>query len=140
MKRRSAASSTPPEPVFFLDRSLGKHKVANALRDAGARVEIHDEHFPPNARDADWLPEVGKRGWIVLTKDDRIRYRKHERDALLSGGVRAFALTNRNLSGDEMGEIFVEKLAKMKKLALGARSGFVATVNRTSVRVVAKPE
>jgi uncharacterized protein with PIN domain len=61
--------------VFFLDRNLGTKQVAEALRQAGAIVEIHNDYFLPDANDEEWLPEVGKRGWIVLTKDDRIRYR-----------------------------------------------------------------
>jgi len=42
-KRPSGANSRlkPPDPpVFFLDRSLGKHIVATALRSAGVAVEI----------------------------------------------------------------------------------------------------
>lgn len=136
MKRRSGASSAPPELVLFIDRSLGKHKVADALRRAGARVEVHDDHFAPGAKDADWLPVVGQRGWVVLTKDDRIRYRQHERDALLTSGVRAFVLTNRNLSGDEMAAIFVKALPKILRLAHKRGASFVATVNRTAVTVV----
>ena len=116
MKRRSGASSAPPELVFFLDRSLGKHKVAHALRDAGVRVEIHDDHFPTNAKDSDWLPVVGKWRWIVLTKDDRIRYRRHEREALFKAGVFCFVLTNRNLSGAEMAALFVKHLPKMQRM------------------------
>lgn len=70
-----SSGSKPPEPsVFFIDRSLGKKIVAQALRDIGETVEIHDDHFAPDAKYEDWLVEVGKRGWIVLTKDDRIRY------------------------------------------------------------------
>ena len=65
--------------IFFLDRSLGKHIVANALRQAGAVVKLHDDHFPQDARDEEWLREVGRREWIVLTKDSRIRHRAHER-------------------------------------------------------------
>jgi hypothetical protein len=30
---------------LFVDRSLGNKVVANALRLAGARVEIHDDHY-----------------------------------------------------------------------------------------------
>jgi PIN like domain len=86
------------------------------------------------------LPEVGKKGWIVLTKDDRIRYRQHEKDALLKSNVRAFVLTNRNLSGDEMGAIFVKMLPSMQKLALRTHSGFVATLSRSGVRLVAESE
>jgi len=36
--------------------------VATALRDAGATVEIHDDHFPPDALDETWLHAVGHRG------------------------------------------------------------------------------
>ena len=106
MKRGSDASSELREPlVFFLDRSLGKKKVAQALRQAGAVVEVHADHFPADARDEDWLRVVGSRGWIVLTKDERIRYRPNERSALLRSGVRAFILTARDLTGEEMGEV-----------------------------------
>ena len=55
----------------------------------GKTVQVHDDHFLPNDKDEDWLLEVGKRGWIVLTKDDRIRYRVTERTAILSAKVRA---------------------------------------------------
>jgi hypothetical protein len=36
------------------------------------RVEVHDDHFLTGADDADWLQIVGPRGWVVLTKDERI--------------------------------------------------------------------
>ena len=47
-KRRSAASFPPQhdEPVFFLDRNLGRHVVASRLRAVGMPVELHDDHLP----------------------------------------------------------------------------------------------
>ena len=78
--------------VFFLDRNLGKHTIADALRQAGAEVQIHDDHFRQETPDEEWLREVGQRSWIVLTKDTQIRYRAHERAALRQAGVRAFVL------------------------------------------------
>src|SRR6266446_8841705 len=120
-KRPSAASSgstpTPPEPiVFFIDRSRGRKIVAQALRDVGAIVEIHDDHFPPDAKDEVWLTEVGRRGWVVLTKDDRIRYRITERTAFASAKVKAFVLTSTQLQGSEMAEAFVIALPRIKRL------------------------
>jgi predicted nuclease of predicted toxin-antitoxin system len=74
-KKRSATSSKQPDEfVFFIDRSLGKKAIANVLRKAGARVEVHDDHLPQNARDEEWLTYAGQRHWAVITKDDRIRY------------------------------------------------------------------
>src|SRR3989454_11055620 len=97
-KKRSAASSKSKqlEPlVFFLDRSLGKEIIANALRAAGADVRIHDDLFAQDARDQDWLPEVGKNGWTVLTKDSHIKHRLVERTALLESGGRAPSFLSR---------------------------------------------
>lgn len=88
MKKRSAASSKPPEPVtFFLDRSLGSVKVAKALRDARQPVVVHDDVFPQDAQDTTWLPEVGRRGWVVLTKDRHIRTRRNEVAELMAAGL-----------------------------------------------------
>src|SRR5436190_7425287 len=95
-RKQSAASSGPKPPeaiVFFLDRSLGKKTVAEALRKAGARVEVHDDHFDQDVSDETWLTEAGKQNWVVLTKDRRIRFRLTERTALINAGVRAFVLT-----------------------------------------------
>jgi hypothetical protein len=132
-KRPSAASSgsKPPEPlVFFIDRSLGRRIVAQALREAGETVEIHEDHFAPDARDEVWLNEVGSRGWIVLTKDDRIRYRVTERTALASARVRAFVLTSSQLLGTEMAAAFVKALPRMKRLIANHTPPFIGRVSR----------
>ena len=57
---------------------------------AGHRVVVHDDEFEPDARDVDWLEAVGERGWVVLTKDNNIRYRAVEFQALTAAKVRAF--------------------------------------------------
>ncbi|HEU4685267.1 MAG TPA: hypothetical protein VFS39_12260 [Nitrospira sp.] len=101
--------------VFFLDRSLGKKRIATALRRTGARVHVHDDYFPPDAKDEDWLAQVGQRGWIVLTKDHRIRYRHVERLALMNAGVAAFILTSGDLQGEEMAHIFIKAFPRIAR-------------------------
>lgn len=81
----------PPEPIeFFIDRCLGSKIIADALAAQGLVVHVHDDHFPQDCRDEDWLVEVGKRGWVVLSKDGRIERRHLEIEALKSAGVAAF--------------------------------------------------
>ena len=130
---------SPPEPlVFFVDRSLGRHVIPNALRAAGAQVELHDDHFSQDAQDQVWLAEAGKRGWVVLTKDKHLRYRAVETNALMSAKVRAFVLTARgDLSGVEIGQIFVKALPAMRRLCATVSPPFVAHVSRDgSVSIV----
>jgi predicted nuclease of predicted toxin-antitoxin system len=132
-KKRSGANSgsKPPEaPVFFLDRSLGKKRIAAALRQAGATVQVHDDHFPIDARDEEWLSQVGQQGWIVLTKDHRIRYRNVERIALMNAGVAAFILTSGDLQGEEMAQIFVKALSAITRFLSKHDKPFIAKVAR----------
>lgn len=134
MKKPSGANSPSklPEPlVFFLDRSLGKKRIATALREAGAIVHIHDDYFPPDARDEQWLSHVGRKGWVVLTKDHRIRYWNLERTALMQAGVGAFILTGGDLQGDEMARIFVDVLPAITRFIKKHKKPFIAKVGRT---------
>jgi hypothetical protein len=49
----------PKRPTLFIDRSLGKYIVANALRGVGANIEVHDNYFPQDTADDVWLRYVG---------------------------------------------------------------------------------
>lgn len=116
---------------MFLDRNLGKRIITDALRQAGADVRVHDDYFSPKARDEEWLSEVGRRQWVVLTKDTRIRYREIERMALMNAGVRAFVLTAKNLQGSEMANIFVRALPAIQRFATRHTPPFIAKITRS---------
>lgn len=104
--------SRPKEqsPEFFVDRSLGK-SIVESLRATGLTVhsmtDVYGEKRAQLLADEVWLRDAGKNDWIVLTKDDAIRRRPAERDALTEAAVRVFCLTNRNMRGAEQTERFV---------------------------------
>lgn len=132
-KKPSGASlPSPPERlVFFVDRSLGRKIIPDALRAAGEEVRVHDDFFPQDAKDEMWLADVGRKGWVVLTKDKHIRYRALEIQALLSAKTRAFILTARgDLTGAEVGQIFIKAMPAMKKLCGTTAPPFIGRVSR----------
>ncbi|OHB76056.1 MAG: hypothetical protein A2Z34_04185 [Planctomycetes bacterium RBG_16_59_8] len=134
LKRPSVASSKskpPDSPTLFLDRSLGRNVIAAALRQAGATVEIHDDHFPIDAKDEQWISVVGRKGWVVLTKDRRIRYRRHEQVAVKKAMACIFTLTAGDLQGEEMARIFVDALPKMIRFVAKHNPPFIATVAKS---------
>lgn len=90
---------------------------------------IHDDVFAPGTPDAEWLPHVGSRGWIVFTKDTRIRYRTNERDALLRANVRAFVLRSGNLTGHQMADAFVKALPRIEAILRNQKGPFIAGVS-----------
>jgi hypothetical protein len=124
--------SKPPEThLFFLDRNLGRNKFSNILRAKGLRIEVHDEHFSPDASDPEWLSEVGQRGWVVVTVDRRIRYRQLEWLAFKAGMVRAFAFSSGNLRAEEMAGIFLKALPKIKRFLEEEQAPFLATITKS---------
>jgi PIN like domain len=114
--------------TFFIDRCLGNKLIVETLREAGLSVEIHDDHFGKNAPDVDWIPEVGQRRWIVLTKDARIGKNRIERLAVADSNVRMFTLASQSLSGVDMADIFLNAIPAMKKFICENPAPFIAKV------------
>jgi hypothetical protein len=112
----------PPKkpPEFFVDRSLGKSIVVG-LRNGGLVVysmaDVYGEAQGQGLHDEVWLRDAGERDWVILTKDDAIRRRPAERDALINAGARVFCLTNRNLRAAEQTERFVSNRDRILRQA-----------------------
>jgi uncharacterized protein (DUF433 family) len=66
-------------------------------------AEIADDFGVP----PEWLRDAGQRGWAVLMKDAKIRYRPTELDALETRRVRALVVTNARLLATEQAECIV---------------------------------
>jgi hypothetical protein len=135
----SSSSGPPDDPVFCIDEALGRRVVPDALRAAGVRVELLIDHHPRGTADATWLPDVGRRGWIVLTKDKNMRRRPAEQLAIVRNGVRAFSLTSGDLSGPEMAEAFVRAMPGMRRLVRRHPGPFIASVTRSGLVAVVYP-
>lgn len=116
-------------PTFFVDRCLGGKIVVKALRDAGASVEAHDDHFTQATLDVEWIPIVAERGCVILTKDKNIRRRHTEREALLLSLAKVFTLTSGNMRGADMAALFVTYLAQMEQIAVTQPAPFVYAVH-----------
>ena len=131
-------SASPPE--FFIDRSLGRHVVPDALREAGAVVhvmaDLYGERIGQGLADEEWLRDAGEHGWVVLMKDANIRYRPAELQVVIDHGLRAFCLTNANLRGVEMARRFVEHLPRIARIAEQKPGPYIYGVYRDAVRVV----
>ncbi|MBD0307029.1 MAG: hypothetical protein ICV80_02480 [Microcoleus sp. T1-bin1] len=118
--------------IFFIDRCLGK-KLADPLRNKGATVEIHDDHFKQDIEDKDWLREVGKCNWVVLTKDKKIASRTLELEAVAEDNVRLFAFADGDVSGVVVAQAFVNALENMQGFIRGNQAPFIAKVYQSGL-------
>src|SRR5450631_1304926 len=103
----------PRELIFFTDRDLGRQFPA-LLRAAGVQLERHDDHFGPDTPDEEWIGEIGRRGWIAVSRDARIRYSPLAHSVLMECGTNLFVLVGK-LTTAEAAEAFLkwrEKIAE----------------------------
>ena len=116
--------SSAERPEFFLDRSLGRI-TASRLRDAGYVIHRIADRYPNDASDIpdeDWIAEGCSQGWVLLTKDKRIRYRAEELEALQEGHL--FCLASGNMSITQMTQAFLDALPKIERAAQDEPVGF----------------
>jgi PIN like domain len=105
--------------------------VPDALRAAGVEIRVHDELFPQGTQDVDWLREAGANRWIVITRDDRIRYNQLEKQAVIAAKLRFFSITSSSLTGDEAAALILSALDKMSRLCQQhSKRGFIAKISR----------
>ncbi len=129
--KKQSAAKPPDETVIFIDRSLGIEPIRTELVNAGLVVETHDDHFARDEEDRVWLRTVGERGWVVLTKDQRLRYRPLEIAALRASKARVFVLTAGNLRGAEIAAVFLIALPRIFKVLHSVPGPFVARVSHS---------
>lgn len=114
-KKRSGSNSVvPPDaPTLFIDICAWSHRLGEALTAVGALFIALTQHFPSNTPDEEWLREVGKQGWILLTRDEKIRRRPNELRAFRDHGAIGFVLTAGNASAADTAALVTRVYPKL---------------------------
>jgi hypothetical protein len=132
-KKPSASSSAaPPEPItLFVDRCAWSRPLGEALDKIGANYIAHHQRFEPGEPDEVWLEVAGREGWVVLTRDKRIRWRPAELDAFRDHKVVVFVLVSGNMSAAETADLIARLYPKILRLAIQAKPPVMYRVTRT---------
>jgi hypothetical protein len=120
--------------VFYLDENLSDCKPIQAVfESAGIKFERHLTHFARGTDDVDWLSFVGKKGWIVVTKDKSQRYNPLEKAEIQKYRIKQFAFQSGNLSAIEMAALLEANLRKIFNLIRRHPPPFVASITKSGV-------
>jgi len=74
---------------------------------------------------------VGKQGWVVLTKDKKIRFNELERSAIQRHRVREFYFASGNYSGSEMAEMLAAALRDIARFCRRYNPPFIASISKS---------
>src|SRR3990172_10076825 len=108
--------------MIFVDRSIPKG-VAGALKQVRDDVRWLEDEFQHDTKETVWLPEIGRRGWLVVSRDKKIRTRPGERRALLEARVGCFILAQKqNLTRWDYLKLLTATLDEMLRLFASTES------------------
>ena len=113
----SSTGSLPERRALFIDRCAWSAALGRALVDAGIEFAAHHDHFAHDAPDEVWLTAAADKGWLVVTRDQRIRYRANELAAMQRARLHVFVFTQGGLTGAETGSILVRCHTAMQRHA-----------------------
>jgi hypothetical protein len=116
--------------MIFIDRSIPR-SVAEALKLVRADVRWLEDEFPHDVKDADWLREAGRREWLVIGRDRRIRHRTAEKRAILDYRVGYFCIAqDANPTRWEYLRLIVGTLDQMEHLFATVERPFIYGIYR----------
>lgn len=121
--------------VYFTDRDLGK-KFPEILRAAGLAAERHADHFQHDTPDEVWLRQIGRKGWVAVTHDGRIRYKPNERHAVVENSVSLLVIVG-HVPFSELATAFVATEPKIRDFVAAHKPSYIAKVYRPAAAAVA---
>lgn len=122
------SSQTSDVAGFFFDNNVSPYLV-EGLRAFGEPVFHLREIWPQDPGDTIWLPEIGRRRWILVTYDVAIRKKPRELAVFRESGVGGFFLSSRHRpSRCDMIEQLVRQWRLIKRTAHAMPRPFMAKV------------
>ena len=102
--------------------------------EAGVRLEVLTDHFPPGTADVNWIPVVATRRWIALTHDARIRYNSPERNAIMDSGLRVIVIRSGSARAD-MATVFLDLRDQIYEFVRENPAPFIARLYRDRIEM-----
>ena len=123
------SESSNPKATFLFDNDIS-YRIANALSQLVERHEVIAlrDKFKPNTPDSEWIPVAGKKGWIIISRDENQRRRKSEHQALIANGVRVLYVKHTALQDHLYPDAarIIKNWPKIEQWGLQAKPGTLA--------------
>lgn len=130
MKTPSGASliaRPEPAPIFYVDESIFSKALVAELVAARITFDRVGVTVPFGASDDLWPSHCGRHSYLALTRDQRIRYRPLEKQALIDYGVACFTFTQGQATAIQCATRIVALAPRMVAIAASQPRPFLYT-------------
>lgn len=119
-KRSNTSGLLDTPPVVLLDENLSSPDIAEELGRwvSDWTIKLHKECFPnPRTPDVEVLERCASEGWILVSVDDKMRYRADSKRIARIRGARVFLFPRAYTSGAEYRAALTAGRHRLLKLA-----------------------
>jgi PIN domain-containing protein len=120
----------PDEPTYFVDRTHGRKKLPNLLKKVGMKVEVHYNHFDPEAPDDEWIPQCVANGWVILTGDKAIETDPINARAVEDSAAKVFITADTNSKAEEWAAAIIVGRRKLARIVEYNNGAFCVDVDK----------
>jgi hypothetical protein len=124
--------------TFFVDRTHQGKRFLALLREANVAIEPHNQHFKKTEDDHIWIPEVTRRGWIIISGDKHIEAGIN-RVAVIDSAAKVFILSDTNSRPIFWGAAFLAGLRSIIRRVQENNGPFFVDVDRECFSHVSHP-
>ena len=119
----------PRQRILFFDRSTGRG-FANALKCLDIQTKYGDQLFAPDTLDDEWLPDVGRRGWVLCTQDYSHHENENEALAIKQYKIRCFYVWGSEATKLDMMRAFLRGYDKMLEVIENETPPYIYKLDR----------
>jgi hypothetical protein len=118
--------------IFFFDRSvgIGFPRALRTIKKFPAQIEYHQQHFKMGELDDVWLPEVGKKDWIVIGQDYSYHKNATELAAIKDYNIGVFYIWGSNAPQWDTVRLFAKAYDRIVEKAMQTPRPFVFWVRK----------
>lgn len=109
---------------FFFDNNLGKNLVEGMRAFGEDVVHLKEEYPQDNVPDETWLKDIGEKNYILITRDERVRWNPAELCAFRTYRVGAFLLGGKKLDKWAIIQQLIQSWPQIKNLSDSTRKPF----------------
>jgi predicted nuclease of predicted toxin-antitoxin system len=111
--------------TFLFDENISP-AIVRALKELGKPVAYLTDILPRGTDDAMIFQKLGELGWFLVTQDQNIKRKKHEREALKQASIGAFIFTGRGVRDiDSMTILILKHFQQIEAYANSTRRPFI---------------
>ncbi len=94
---------------------------------------IHDTYFNPDETDENIIKTAAAHGWVLITKDKRIRFRETAKDLIRSRNARMIVVTTKDQTTDVVSQVLIDAMPKICRFLDSTPPPFVAKLTKNGI-------